>query len=326
MKFSLAFIIIFGLYTLKMSVAQLLVFCGLLHLFYEPVKKFAEENANIQKGVVAAERMFEVLNLKPKIKDRENAFPLKEFKSEIEFKNVSFKYREKWVLKDLNFSIKKGQIVAIVGPTGSGKSTIVQLLPRLFDIQKGEILIDEISIVNYTKKSLRENISFVPQKPFLFYDTVLENIAFGRDFTIDEIIAAAKLAEADEFIKNLPNGYNTFLAETGKDLSGGQQQRLAIARALVKKAPILILDEATSSLDAISENKIHKALDNLKGKVTQIIIAHRLSTIEHADKILYLEDGEKIKEGTKDELLKNSYHFRRMWENFHQGKRRDLIK
>jgi ABC-type multidrug transport system fused ATPase/permease subunit len=324
--FCLAFIVIIGLYTLKMSIAQLLVFCGLLHLFYEPVKKFAEENANIQKGVVAAEMMFEVLNLKPKIRDRENAFPLREFKSEIEFKNVSFKYREKWVLKDLNFSVKKGEIVAIVGPTGSGKSTIVQLLPRLFDIQKGEILIDDISIVNYTKKSLRENISFVPQKPFLFYDTVLENIAFGRGFTIDEIIAAAKLAEADEFIKNLPNGYNTFLAETGKDLSGGQQQRLAIARALVKKAPILILDEATSSLDSISENKIHKALENLRGRVTQIIIAHRLSTIEHADKILYLEDGEKVKEGTKDELLKNSPHFRRMWENFHQRKRKDLLE
>jgi ABC-type multidrug transport system fused ATPase/permease subunit len=319
--FCLAFIVIFGLYSLKMSVAQLLVFCGLLHLFYEPVKKFAEENANIQKGVVAAERMFEVLNLKPKIRDKEGAYPLKDFKNSIEFKNVSFKYREKWVLRDINFSIKKGEIVAIVGPTGCGKSTIVQLLPRLFDIQKGEILIDGVSISNYTKKSLRENMSFVPQKPFLFYDTVFENISFGRNFSLDEIVSAAKLAEADEFIKNLKDGYHTFLAETGKDLSGGQQQRLAIARALVKKAPILVLDEATSSLDAISESKIHKALENLRGRVTQIIIAHRLSTIEHADKILYLEEGRKIAEGTKDELLKNSLNFRAMWESFQKTKK-----
>lgn len=314
---SLAIIVIIGLYILKMTVAQLIVFCGLLHLFYEPVKKFAEENANIQKGVVAAERMFEVLHLTPSIRDKDEAINLDGFKDEIEFRNVSFRYKKKWILKNLSFSVKKGKTVAIVGPTGAGKSTIVQLLPRLFDIQKGDILIDGISILNYTQKSLRENIAFVPQKPFLFYDTVFENIAFGRNFSKEEIIVAAKKSFSDEFINNLPQKYETILEETGKSLSGGQQQRIAIARALVKKAPILILDEATSSLDAISENRIKMALEQLKNDTTQIIIAHRLSTIEHADNIIYLEDGKKIAEGKKDDLLKSSKEFKLMWENFH---------
>lgn len=318
--FCLAFVVIFGLYTLKMNVAQLVVFCGLLHLFYEPVKKFAEENANIQRGVVAAERMFEVLEVKPDIKDNDGAIEFKEFKDRIEFVNVSFRYKDKWVLKDLSFTVQKGQRVAIVGPTGAGKSTIVQLIPRLYDIQSGDILIDGISLKRYTQKSLREKIGFVPQKPFLFYDTVYENISFGVDYSKDEIVEAAKKAYADEFINSLPNEYDTLLEETGKTLSGGQQQRIAIARALVKKAPILVLDEATSALDSISENKIKMALENLPENTTQILIAHRLSTIEHADKIIYLDKGKKIAEGTKEELLNTSQHFKNMWETFHKTK------
>ena len=314
----LVFVVLFGLYSLKMSVAQLVMFCGFLHLFYEPVKKFAEENANIQRGVVAAERMFEVLHLCPRIKDKDGALSLDTFRDKIEFKNVSFKYKDEWVLKDISFIVKKGQTVALVGPTGAGKSTIVQLLPRLYDIQKGEILIDGISIKSYKQKSLKEIMGFVPQKPFLFYDTVYENIAFGRRFKKQDIVEAAKKASADEFITNLADSYNTLLAETGKTLSGGQQQRLAIARALVKKAPILIMDEATSSLDAISENKIKNALQNIRKETTQILIAHRLSTIDHADKIIYLEDGMKVAEGTKEELLVSSEQFKHMWNTFHK--------
>lgn len=317
----LAVVCIFGLYTLHMTLSQLLVFCALLHLFYEPVKKFAEENANIQRGVVAAERMFEVLHLKPNIQDEPGAIDLKGFHDSIEFDNVSFKYENDWILKDLSFTVKKGETVAIVGPTGAGKSTIVQLLPRLFDIQSGEIRIDGLPLKSYTQLSLREMISFVPQKPFLFYDTVAENIAFGKPHTRSEIEEAAKKAYAHEFIVNLPEQYDTLLAETGKTLSGGQQQRLAIARALVKKVPILIMDEATSSLDAISENRIKMAIAELHGEVTQILIAHRLSTIDHADKIIYLEDGRKIAEGTKDELLKICPPFRLMWETFHRTDR-----
>jgi len=319
----LAVILLFGFYTLRMTVSQVITFCGMLYLFYEPVKKFAEENANIQKGVVAAERMFEVLNLKPKITDSKSAIELKDFKNEISFKNVWFKYTDNWILKDLSFTVKKGETVAIVGPTGAGKSTIVQLIPRLYDIQKGTISIDGKSVKDFTQKSLKEQISFIPQRPFLFYDTILENICFGNKFSFERVLEASKKAHAHEFIVNLPNRYNTVIAETGKTLSGGQQQRLAIARALIKKVPLLIMDEATSSLDAVSENKIKLAVQALQGSITQIIIAHRLSTIEHADKIIYLDQGVKIAEGTKDQLLSKCPAFKQMWDTFHKVKEVD---
>ncbi len=310
----LAIVVLFGLYTLGIPVSQLIVFCGLLHLAYEPVKKFAEENANIQRGVVAAERMLEVLNLRPLIEDKNDALQFTNFNDKIEFDHVWFRYQGEWVLKDVSFTVRKGEIVAIVGPTGAGKSTIVQLLPRLYEVQKGEIRFDGKPLNIYTQRSLREGIAFVSQKPFLFYDTIAANIAFGRDFSRKEIEEAACRAHADEFILQLPQKYDSLLAETGKNLSGGQQQRLAIARALVKKAPILILDEATSSLDALSENRIKSAINDLRRKVTQIIIAHRLATIEHADRIIYLEAGRKIADGTREELLRTCEPFRKMWE------------
>lgn len=313
-----AIVVMFGLYVLHMTIGQLLVFCGMLHLFYEPVKKFAEENANIQKGVVAAERMFEVLNVKPQIQDVEKAIDLEGFSHAIEFDRVWFKYQDNWVIKDLSFTVKKGETVALVGSTGAGKSTVVQLLPRLYDIHSGEIRIDGIPIHTVTQKSLRELIAFVPQKPFLFFDTVAENISFGRAFSKQEIQGAAEKAYAHEFISELPRGYNTMLAEMGKTLSGGQQQRLAIARALVKKAPILVMDEATSSLDAISENRIKQAIRGLQGEVTQIVIAHRLGAIEHADKIIFLEKGRKIGEGSFEEMLEHCPPFRHMWEVYSQ--------
>lgn len=314
----LASVALYGLYSLNMSLAELLVFVGLLHVFYEPVKKFAEENANIQKGVVAAERMFEVMNLKPTIYDKKGAVELKEFKKEIAFEDVWFKYKDEWVLKGVSFRIEKGSTVAFVGPTGAGKSTIAQLLPRLYEVQKGSITIDGRPISDFTQKSLRELISYVPQKPFLFYDTVMQNIAFGRDFSKEQIKLAAERAFAHEFIVDLPNGYDTLLAEMGKSLSGGQQQRLAIARALVKDGQVLMLDEATSSLDAVSENKIKKAIRKLHGQVTQILIAHRLSTIEYADKIIFLNEGKKMAEGTLNELLEICPPFKEMWDTYHR--------
>ena len=317
----LATVIIVGLHILDMRISELIVFAGLLHLFYEPVKKFAEENTNIQKGVVAAERMYEVLNLRPEINDRPDAIKMSSFSTVLEFDKVWFKYGDKWILKDLSFSVKKGETVALVGSTGAGKSTIVQLLPRLYDIQKGEIRIDGKPIQDYTQKSLREHIAFVPQKPFLFYDTIAANISYGKPFSKEAIIKAAKKAHAHEFVKDLPNTYDTMLAETGKNFSGGQQQRLAIARALVKDAPILILDEATSSLDAVSEDKIKMAIKELHGEVTQILIAHRLSTIEYADRIIYLEGGQKIAEGSKDELLATCEPFKHLWETHFRTQR-----
>jgi ABC-type multidrug transport system fused ATPase/permease subunit len=217
------------------------------------------------------------------------------------------------VLKGVSFKVKRGETVAIVGPTGSGKSTIVQLLPRLYEIQQGEICIDGKPIQTLTRRSLRDQIAFVPQKPFLFLDTVSANIAFGRSYSQEQVEAAARSAHAEEFIVRLPQGYQTELAEAGKNLSGGQQQRLAIARALVKQAPILVMDEATSSLDAVSEHQIKSAIQALRGQVTQIIIAHRLTTIEDADRIIYLEDGVKVQEGTREELLANCPAFAHMW-------------
>jgi len=318
----LASVVLFGLYTLKLTISQLIVFCGLLQMSYEAVKKFADENSNIQRGIVAAERMFEVLNLRPEIEDREGAVELLGFNDRIEFDRVWFRYQGEWVLKDVSFTILKGETVAIVGPTGSGKSTIVQLLPRLFEVQRGEIRIDGKPVDAYTQRSLREQIAFVSQKPFLFCDTIAANIAFGRDFTRDEVESAAKRAHADEFIVRQPSGYDSMLAETGQNLSGGQQQRLAIARALVKNAPILILDEATSSLDAVSESRIKDAITDLHGAVTQIIIAHRLGTIEHADRIIYIDRGEKIAEGTKEELLNQCEPFKLAWDTLYSAQKK----
>jgi len=309
-----ALVILSGLYLFHLGPAELLVFCGLLYVFYEPIKKFAEENNNVFRGIAAAERMYEVLDIVSPMVDEPEATELADFKNLIEFKHVSFRYKNEWVLKDLSFTVRKGETVALVGPTGAGKSTIALLLPRIYDAQEGEILIDGKPIKSYTQRSLKENIAFVPQKPFLFFDTVRENIAFGRPFSEEEVRAAACNAHAEEFIVRLPGDYQYKLEETGRNLSGGQQQRLAIARALVKKAPILVMDEATSSLDAVSEGKIKEAITELHGKLTQIIIAHRFSTIEHADKIVYIEKGCKVAEGTKEELLRSCPNFRLMWE------------
>ena len=310
----LAIVVLFGLYTIGLSLSQLLVFCGLLQLVYEPIKKFADENSNIQRGVVAAERMFEVLHMKPDIADKVDAVAITSFHDAIEFDHVWFKYQDEWVLKDVSFTVKKGQTVAIVGPTGAGKSTIVQLLPRLYEVQKGEIRFDGKPVNAYTQKSLRELLAFVSQKPFLFADTIHANIAVGRVYSKEVIASAAQRARADEFIERLPQKYESVLAEAGQNLSGGQQQRLAIARALVKNSPVLILDEATSALDAISENHIKTAVSSLRGEVTQILIAHRLSTIEHADKIIYLDQGGKIAEGTREELMVCCPPFKLMWD------------
>lgn len=314
----LATALIYGIYIQHMDISEVIFFCGLLYVFYEPIKKFAEENNHIQRGCAAGERMYEILNEQPQFEDNTDASVMKGFNDSLEFENVWFKYHEEWILKDLSFTVKKGETVAIVGSTGAGKSTIAQLIPRLYDVNKGVIKIDGIPITNLTQESLRDHIAFVPQKPFLFIDTIATNIAFGKQFPQEKIEEAAHKAYVSDFIQSLPESYQTTLSEAGKNLSGGQQQRLAIARALIKGAPILILDEATSSLDMVSESYIKIAIDELKGKVTQIIIAHRLSTIEDADKIIFLDRGIKIAEGTKDELLICCPQFRLMWEIMHK--------
>lgn len=310
----LGMVLFLGFYVFDMTMSSIVVFCGLVFQLYEPIKKFGEENSNIQRGVVAAERMYEVLNLHPEIQDDKNAIDLKGPIESIEFEDVWFRYEDEWVLKGVSFKIEKGQAFAIVGPTGSGKSTIAQLLLRLYEVQQGKILINGMPLSAYTQKSLRESMAFVSQRPFLFLDSIKENISFGRTFTEEQVRFAAKQAYADEFIENLPEKYESMVAESGKNLSGGQLQRLAIARALIKNSSLLIMDEATSALDTISENRIKLTINKLKGSVTQIIIAHRLSTIEDSDAILFLDRGDKIAIGSKDELLESCPQFKLMWE------------
>lgn len=316
----LGFAMLYGLHVLQMEVAELFFFCGLLYLFYEPIKKFAENNHTIQHGVAAADRIQDVLLLRPEKTQKDGKRQLDKFENQIRFENVWFSYHEEqegpdqWILKGVSFAVHKGEKVAIVGPTGSGKSTIVQLICRLYDVQKGKITIDDESITKFTFSSLRSQMSVVPQKPFLFLDTVSENISYGRDIGTKKMQEAARQAHALEFIQELPGGFDAMLSEGGKNLSGGQQQRLAIARALAKDAPILIMDEATSSLDNVSEQCIKDAMHELKGKLTQIVIAHRLTTIADADRIVFIQDGKVLAEGTREELLQSCESFRVMWE------------
>jgi len=311
--------VITALYVENMNISEALVFCGLLYIFYEPVKKFAEENSHIQKGSAAADRMFEVLGNEKYDENEEGKKDLEEFAQSIQFHNVSFKYQNEWVLRNLSFSIPKGKMVALVGATGAGKSTIIQLLTRLYDPQEGKILIDDIPLECYSKTSVRKQFAAVPQKPFLFEDTVLNNITVGQDYSIQDVIQAAQNAQAHEFIEKLSCGYNTPVSEAGKNLSGGQLQRLTIARALLRKTPVLIMDEATSALDVLSEGRIKQVMHVLKNQgVTQIIVAHRLTTIEEADWILFLEDGRLAAEGSREHLLENSPSFRMMWETMYR--------
>lgn len=314
----LASVIVSGLYFFEMSLADLLIFCGSLTLSYEPLKRFTEENGMIQKGTVAAERMEQILSIEPSIQDIVGAKVVTSLENKIEFCSVSFRYQDQWILKNVSFEVKKGETVAIIGSTGSGKSTLLQLLPRLYEVTQGDILIDGVSIKEIEQNSLRSLISFVSQRPFIFYDTVASNISYGRPLSDDAIWKAAKKAHADEFISQYPEGLKTRLSPS--TLSGGQQQRVAIARALVKEAPILLLDEATSSLDSVSELKVQEAIEGLKGEITQIIVAHRLSTIEHADRIIVLEQGKKVGEGSLDFLYNNCDPFKKMWD-IHQGRR-----
>jgi subfamily B ATP-binding cassette protein MsbA len=237
----------------------------------------------------------------------------KNFESKIEFRNVSFKYAEVDVLKDINLTVKKGQTIALVGQSGSGKSTLVDLIPRFYDIERGEILIDENNIKDIKIKSLRSLMGNVNQESILFNDTIFNNIAFGVETaTEEEVIAAAKVANAHEFIMEAENGYQTNIGDRGSKLSGGQRQRLSIARAVLKNPPILILDEATSALDTESERLVQDALTNLMKNRTSIVIAHRLSTIKHADEICVLHEGKIVERGNHDELLNKNGVYKKL--------------
>lgn len=299
-------ILIGGLMALKgqMSIADITGFLLYITSLYEPVTRLNQLNESLQQSLAASDRFFEVLNTEPDIHDTPNAIELKKVKGYIAFVDVDFNYGEDPVLKNINLNIQPGETIALVGPTGVGKTTMANLIPRFYDPNSGSILIDGTDIRNVSLTSLRSHISMVLQDVFLFTGTIAENIAYGSpDATLEQIIKAAVAAEADDFIREMPNGYDTHIGERGVRLSGGQKQRLAIARALLYNAPILILDEATSAVDTKTEAKIAAALERLMVGRTTIVIAHRLSTIRHADRIIVLDKGKIAEEGTHEELM-----------------------
>jgi subfamily B ATP-binding cassette protein MsbA len=282
-------------------------FLGYILLFYtvlNPIKLITTTFYNIQKGEASAERIMTVLNTENSIKDKPNAVTQKGFKNKIEFKNISFKYKNNYVLKDFSLTIHKGETVALVGQSGSGKSTLANLITRFYDVNKGDILIDNQNIKDVTKKSLRGLMGIVSQDSILFNDTIANNIKLGNQNATDTaILEAAKIANADEFIQNLPEKYNTTIGDSGNTLSGGQKQRLSIARAVLKNPPIMILDEATSALDTESEQLVQIALEKMMQNRTSLVIAHRLSTIQKADIIVVLKKGKIVEQGKHHELL-----------------------
>jgi subfamily B ATP-binding cassette protein MsbA len=326
------------------SLGQLGSFLSALILTYRPMKDLVRTNNLIQEGLAAGTRIFELLDEKPHVTDTNSGRTLGRVNDSIEFKNVSFMYEQDWVLEDINLKVGRGEVVALVGSSGGGKTTLVNLIPRFYDVTQGKILIDGVDIRDFTVRSLREQVGIVTQQTILFNDTVKGNIAYGSldrtedeilaaakaanahdfiqkmpkgygslDRTEDEILAAAKAAKAHDFIQKMPEGYDTIIGEQGVKLSGGERQRIAIARALLKNAPILILDEATSSLDSESELQVQKALEKLMARRTVFVIAHRLSTIRKAKRILVVQSGRIVEKGDHKHLMALEGEYRRLY-------------
>jgi len=305
---AVTFIVWFGGYEVvneTITAGELVAFLTYAVNLANPVKRLSRVYGAIQKAMAAAERVFDVMDMDEQIKDGPDSKVLPKIEGKVVFDNVTFSYKEgQAALSNVSLTAEPGQMIALVGPSGSGKSTIANLIPRFYDIDSGSISIDGYDVREVTTDSLREQIGLVPQETMLFSTTVMENIRYGRlDATDEEIIAASKAANADEFIQELPDGYNTKIGERGLNLSGGQRQRLAIARAILKNPRVLILDEATSALDTESEKIVQDALDKLMVGRTSFVIAHRLSTIFNADQIFVVENGHVIEHGTHEELL-----------------------
>lgn len=279
-------------------------YIALAYNILTPAKAISKASYQVKNGLAAAERVFEVLEVENTITDKENATDLKDFNSEIQLKNITFAYNDEAVLKNFSLTIPKGKTVALVGQSGSGKSTIANLLTRFYEVNQGEILIDNHNVKEITMQSLRGLTGLVTQDSIMFNGTIKDNIRLGKlDATDDEIIEALKVANAYEFVKDLPNGIETNIGDSGNKLSGGQKQRLSIARAVLKNPPIMILDEATSALDTESEKFVQVALENMMQNRTSVVIAHRLSTIQKADVIVVMQKGEIVEQGNHDELI-----------------------
>jgi ATP-binding cassette, subfamily B, bacterial MsbA len=288
-------------------------FIAALGMLYEPIKRLNKLNLLVQEGMAAADRVFQILDEVPEIRDAPEAGVLPPIQRGIFFRGVRFRYEESPVIKGADLEIRKGEVVALVGESGGGKTTLAHLIPRFFDVTEGAILVDDLDVRAVTVRSLREQIALVTQQSVLFNDTVRNNIAYGRPgATREEIEAAARAAFADGFIQGFPGGYETVIGEAGVKLSGGQRQRLCIARALLKDAPILILDEATSSLDSESEEEVQRALEVLMRGRTVLVIAHRLSTVRSADRIVVLRGGEIVEKGSHDDLMASGGEYARL--------------
>lgn len=300
----------------RMNVADIVAFLMYLSLFYQPVTNLARVAEDVQTAIAGAERVFQVMDTQPDVADHPDAVDMAKSEGEVSFENVSFAYEvTNPVLKNVSFTAAPGEMIALVGPTGVGKTTMISLLARFYEPDEGRILIDGQDIADLTLHSLREQISIVLQDIFLFHGTVEENIAYGLDgATHEDVVSAAKIAYAHDFISQLPQGYQTMVGERGVRLSGGQKQRLSIARAVLRNSPVLILDEATASVDGETEAEIQKAIQSLVGSRTLLVIAHRLSTVRKADRILVLDQGRVVEQGRHDELLRSGGLYSRLYQ------------
>jgi ABC-type multidrug transport system fused ATPase/permease subunit len=309
----------------QMTIGDLTVVIAYLGAVYGPLSAIAHTTGHLQSAVAGATRVRQIFALVPETVDAPDAIDAARVRGELRFEDVGFAYPDGTeVLHDISFSAKPGQMIALVGLTGAGKTTLVSLIPRFYDATTGRVLIDGVDVRQYTVRSLRARIAIVLQDPVLFSGTIADNLRYGRlDATDPEIEQAARAAHAHDFISRLPKGYATEIAEAGGGLSGGERQRLSVARAILKGAPILILDEPTSSLDAISEEIVFAALKRLRAGRTTIVIAHRLSTVRDADQILVLDGGKIAAQGRHDELLKSSQLYRRMCARLSVGKSLD---
>lgn len=299
----------------SLDAEEFLVYLVVFYSIINPTKAFSQAYYNVQKGLASLERIDKVLAASSNIVDKPDAILINKFDKIITYKDVHFRYDKEYVLKDINLEIQKGKTIALVGQSGAGKSTLVDLLPRFYDVEKGEIILDGVNIKDYKIHDLRGLMGIVNQDPILFNDSFFNNIAFGiDDATEEEVVSAARVANAHEFIVHTENGYHTNIGDRGTKLSGGQRQRISIARAVLKNPPILILDEATSALDTESERLVQEALTNLMKNRTSIIIAHRLSTIVHADEICVINDGEIVERGKHKDLIKLGGEYSKFYE------------